>query len=55
MVSDGDSKAYAKVFEMNVYSEDVQITKLDCWPCAKTDGKAASKSEISNKGEISRW
>ena len=53
MVSDIDSKAYAKIFEMNVYGEDVQIKKLDCvGHVQKRMGKRLLNLKSVTKGEL---
>ena len=53
VVSDGDSKAYAKVFEMNVYGEDVQIKKLDCvGHVQKCMGKRLLNLKSVTKGKL---
>ena len=53
MVSDGDSKTYAKVFEMNVYGEDVQIKKLDCvGHVQKRIGKRLLNLKSVTKGKL---
>ena len=53
MVSDGDSKAYAKVFEMNVYGEDVQVKKLDCvGHVQKCMGKRLLNLKSVTKGKL---
>ena len=53
MISDGDSKAYGKVFEMNVYGEDVQIKKLDCvGHVQKCMGKRLLNLKSVTKGKL---